>query len=196
MIRKLWTPRKEYDYGPRDYGYYAWTCDPEAGLAGANNVAPGSNSIVAVRIKVPETFTLTTVDYVQGTAGSSLTTGQNFIGVYRGNSPFTQIAVSADITTTFNTGTGIKSVPMVDQTQVIQGGPGVFVYVAIVSNGTTPPKLYNAGIGSQSSGVWNLNMTSGVDKRCVAAGTATTALPGTLVPTGANQSTLYWYGLR
>lgn len=113
---------------PSDYGLKAWSMDPSQG---ANSQVLTSGTLVMVGIKIRSTMTLSNAVLVVSTAGSTLTSGQNLVGLY--DSSGARLAQSADQAANW-TSTGVKSIPFTSSAVV---NPGTY-YVAILSNGTTP----------------------------------------------------------
>lgn len=116
------------------------------------------------------------------TGGSGLTAGENFAGLYSltGN----QLAVTADQSTAWLANQGIQ-MPLVTP-YVNQSSQNL--YVAILSNGTTPPTLIR-GSGTQAANIGNP-----ANFRSASAGTAAT-LPSSL-GTLASSAGFLWFGLN
>jgi hypothetical protein len=147
----------------------AWTCSDPSEIQGSNAPAAGVLTLAEffVRGGAP---TISTIAVYVGTAGSSLTSSENFAGIY--NSSGTLKGSTADQTTAWGT-TGLKSMAL---TSAFTSIPAGRYYLAILSNGTTPPafrapaavpNLANAGL-------------SGANLRYAAYSSSLTALPGTI----------------
>lgn len=155
-----------------------WTFDPaSATLAQA---APAAGAMQVAKIYLPAGGAIAKVIFQTTVAGTSLTTGQNFIGVY--DSTGALIGQSADLTTMFgavanNTVTLVT--PTVSQT------PGAEIFVALLWNGTTGPQLR----GINGTAIANIGISAVADNRFSVAGTAQTALPS-VMPTKTATSTI------
>lgn len=126
-------------------GIKSWNYD--LALATANQSTDGSGwvDMVSVPLVIP---TVSTVHFYVSSAGSGLTAGRNFVGLY---SEAGSLLGSASTDSVF-TSTGFKSVS-------ISATPtGSTVYVAFLSNGTTDPKL--AGLPTSTVNGANGNRTS------------------------------------
>jgi hypothetical protein len=140
---------------------------------------------------VPTTISVTNITVAISNAGSGLTSGQNFMGLY--SSSGTLIGTTADQTTNFSS-TGIKVAALIGGPYTITGGSNTFVWVAFVANGTTLPKPIGSGIGVV--GLANLGLTAAT-YRGAYNGTASTALPSSITPS-SNSSTsnvLVFFGI-
>lgn len=147
---------------PAASGLQSWLYDPEAAVTG---VILATGVVYLHRFVVTQGFLASNVVATVTTQGSTLTSGQNFVGLY--NSSGTRIAVSADQTTAWGT-TGAKTMAM---TTPVWLAPGTY-YVGFLAVGTTPPTFaaaggfqnaYNAGLsgatlrhGSQLTGQTSL----------------------------------------
>jgi len=134
---------------PVDYGWKAWTFD--IALAITAGVAT-SGLLYLQAIKIPAATTISNVILNIVTAGSGLTSGQCFAGLYQGG---TLLASSADQSAVW-TSTGTK-VMALSSTQNVSAGT---IYVGWFSNGTTNPAMAriqntNAGVnGGLAVGGW------------------------------------------
>ena len=137
------------------------------------SAAATSGTVYLIRVPLyGGTATITNVIVAVQTAGSTLTTGQNFAGVY--DSAGTKLGGTADQTTPWGS-TGLK-------TMALTGGPftttSQFVYVVLVSNGTTPPAFARLGGGSALASLITLS-SAGSQMPFATNGTGT-ALPASL----------------
>lgn len=156
---------------PQDSGYLTWNYDPS--LTGSGATALTAGAITLIRVNVRTTMTVTSVVAGIKTAGSGLTSGQCFAGLY--SSSGTLIAATADQASNWGTGTGIK-------TMALAGGPYTlapgYYWVALVANGTTPPVFFY----NQNSNAALANAGTSVSAaRWAANGTGTT-LPPAITP--------------
>lgn len=169
---------------PGDQGLIAWSGDP----AGAGvSASPASGGVRLMRIILRRAATLNTVWVVVATAGATLTSGQNFIGLY--TSAGTRVALTADQTTAWGT-TGIKSAAFTSSYAAAAGS----YYVALLSVGTTTPLF--AATSVQSSGLAanvNLSVSTG---RSLNGPSAQTSLPTSITMASNTLGTsLYWVGV-
>ncbi len=148
-------------------GWLSWNFDPANGQSGSVLVA---GTVYMLRIEVRVSTTITNLGTAVTSAGSGLTVGQNFAGLY--NSAGTRLGVTADQTTPWSS-TSYKSMALTVPQAVT---PGTY-YVALLSNGTTPPTILRNG--SQSTGAINANLTA-VDYRWSTGPTAQTTLPASI----------------
>jgi hypothetical protein len=156
---------------PQNAGVVAWTMDPlgVAGNTGALN--PGIIFLIAFWTGQAETFAA--IAYNVSTAGGTLTSGENFAGIYSvGATTATRVAVTPDQTTNFGS-TGVKTPNFT--ASYIGSAPGMY-YAAFLCNGTTGVTLTG---GSTAAALSNVN-TSGGGMRLATYGTGQTTLPGTL----------------
>jgi parallel beta-helix repeat protein len=175
-----------------DTGYLAWNFD--VGVS-SNGTVPGSGVVNLIRVNIRRAMSVTNVILGVTTLGSTLTSGQNFAGLYAGQTAgaYTAgqlIGTSADQTAAFGS-TGLKTIPLT-------GGPfalpaGTFAWVAVVSNGTTPPALFRSG--SLNAPAMNAGFAAAT-ARWATNGTATTALPGSITPSSNTLAGVgYWAAL-
>lgn len=165
---------------PRNYGdasanpLLAWTGRPGA----ASNSSGLSSGIMGLtKMYIPRSTPITRLTLYVGTAGNTLTTGQNFVGLYTNAGVL--IGTSADQTTAWGT-TGVK-------TAALTGGPFVanssnvedyWVWTAVLGNGTTPPAFFNE---TNAAAFLNLGLSAAQSRSCF-SGSAQTALPGSFTP--------------
>jgi len=165
---------------PSDFGLVAWAYDPVI-AAGASN-AQSNGVITAVRLRVPAGV-ITNIILGINSAGTSMTSGQNFAGLYSGDGQ-TLLSATADQSANW-AATSFAAVTMaLTAAQTVAAG---YVYVAWYANGT----------GSNPKWQWNaasnfINATLGNSTARFAHGGsgATTALPASLTLTTNGDS--YW----
>lgn len=123
------------------------------------------------------------------TGGSSLTSSQNFAGLY--DNAGTKIGGTADQTSAWGS-SGLKTMALVS-------GPfttsAPFVYVVLVSNGTTPPAFARTGGGALVASLSTLSSSS--SGMPFATNGTGTALPGSLTysSNSATGAQPFWVGL-
>ncbi|MET9385302.1 hypothetical protein ABZY09_30580 [Streptomyces sp. NPDC002928] len=131
-----------------DMGLLLWTGDPAYATA---TTTLTSGTVYTVKLNVRQAMTATNLIYSVFTAGSTLTSGQNFVGLY--DSSGNRVAVSADQTSNWGS-LGTMVTPF---TAPVALTPGAY-FAAWLSNGTTPITL-TRGTGLQSAMV-NVNQTA------------------------------------
>lgn len=164
-------------------GYLAWNFD-QAKCQGST--VPAANGTVNVmKLWTPRALTsVTNVHLHVGTAGATLTSGQNFAALYTGAKAL--VGTTADQTTAWGSA-GMKTMALSGGPYTLQAG---FFYVAMFSNATTRPALARI-----SNFVVNNGLLSAANARWATADTGrTTSMPATL---GAfTASTLsFWAGI-
>lgn len=171
-------------FNPTDHGLVAWNYDPSQGSASG---APVSGTVRMVRM--PAIVQPTTVNGVAlhvATGSVTPVAGQNFVGLY--DSAGTRVAVSAAITTQFNTSDADAIVPF---TAPYVAAAGVY-YAAVLVVAATPA-AFTASSNAGSDGNFNLTAATG---RFTNGPAAQTSLPASIVMasrTLSAQST--WAGL-
>ena len=180
-------------FTPADFGLLAWNYDP--GVASTSST-PTTNVINLVRINVRQAISVTNVVLAITQAGASLTSGQNFTGLYAGQTvgSYTAgglIGTSADQTSAWGT-SGFK-------TAALTGGPftipgGTFVWAVILSNtSSTTPQFFRTG--NLAAAPMNGGLTA-ANSRWATNGTATTTLPGSVTPASNTPAGIgFWAGL-
>jgi hypothetical protein len=173
------------EFLPEDYGLIGWTHDPAEAVGSTNTLAAGQPTFYLLRAAVD--------GYVDSVfmnctlAGATLTSGQNFLGLYdmSGN----QLAVSADLSTTW-TSTGNRQYAFTAPTRLITAGERLALVV--LANGTTLPKF--AGLANPQA--ININRAATPSSagattspyRSGTLGSALTALPATVTFSSAGQA--------
>ncbi|MFD9618497.1 hypothetical protein ACFWB2_14675 [Streptomyces virginiae] len=164
-----------------DLGYKSWAYDTAA--AGTPLITTTA-TIYLVRLPCRRAETWTNLHLGITAVGSTLTSNQNFVGIY--NSAGTRVAVSADITSTFAGTIGEKTIPFVTP---LSATPG-FYWAAILCTGTTPVTLVR-GAGSVAD-LGNA-VVGAAGRRFGTIGTGT-SLPASITPSSiaATTSNTYW----
>lgn len=142
-------------------------------IAGNNLTVLTAGVLFLVKVQIPDGGPIGTVWFATGAAGASLTSGQNFVGVYTAAASGALLGSTADQTAlSFASAGGLKSVALTSATASQLSGASV--YLAFLFNGTTGPTL--RGItGSAIAANANLSVP-----RFATAGTGLTTLPSTL----------------
>ncbi|KPI24660.1 Collagen triple helix repeat-containing protein [Actinobacteria bacterium OV320] len=168
-----------------DQGFLAWTADP-AVISGSGFVL-NSGVVYLSRIKVVNRLTvISNLMYYVAVAGTSLTAGQSFVGLY--NSSGTLLASSADQTSAMGT-TGAKTAAITPQTLSVG-----YYYVAFLANGTgTAVNVSGAG---GNTGVTNINLATG-SSRSLQTAAGNTALPASITLGSQTPNiAVRWAGLK
>lgn len=162
-------------FNQADHGLLTWTQDP-ATLNGGYTLATGQIYLSKVKITSRSTV-VSNILYGVTTAGTALTAGQCFVGLY--DSSGNRLAISADQSTVMNS-LGAKTVALTAPQTLAVGS----YYVAFLAVGTgTLPSV--AGGGGISSTI-NAGLTTGTS-RFLNTATGNTSLPATI--TLSSQST-------
>ncbi len=178
----------DLSWGPTDQGFLGWTLDPAGEIGGATILTTGVVYIGAIAVRRP--ITVTNVWCAVSVLGSGLVASQSFLGLY--SSAGTLLSATATMVTDFGS-TGVKSKALTTPQAV---GPGIY-YVAVVSNGTTPPTLAR-GVTNVTAlaALHNQANESAATARFASNGTGTT-LPASL--TMANNVTTgqvnFWFAI-
>ena len=152
-----------------DHGLLTWTQDPATLRSTGDNVTAGVVYLAKVKI-VERSTVVSNILYGVVTAGTGLTAGQNFVGLY--NSSGTRLAVSADQTTNFGSA-GTKTAAITPQTLAVGN-----YYVAILVN-LTPGTIPQFATGAGGSSATNAGLTAGT-ARFLTALTGQTSLPASI----------------
>jgi hypothetical protein len=158
---------------PSKHGYLEWNYDPIA--VGTPNLQPISGTLYLLKITPQASGTISNVVLVMGTAGATLTSGENLVAVF--NSSGTQLGISADQSTSWAGSTGVKTIALTSPITVTAGAD---YYVAILAVGTTTPKF--AGTSSSTASAVNAGLSASLDRFCV-NGSGLSAMPSSLTLT-------------
>jgi hypothetical protein len=177
-------------YNPALNGLLLAACDPEM-LNSQTTLTAGVPQLFAL----PVTSAVTVANFVYNvaTAGSTLTAGQNFVGIYgnRSTNTINLLGLSADQSTNYGTANNRIAALTVQGGQSLTLPAGSTVWAAFLFNGTTSPTLQR--IGSQAiSG--NINLAA-PNLRSMVIGTGATTLPPTLDLSTATVASPLWVGL-
>jgi hypothetical protein len=169
-----------------DFGYLTWATDP-AEVSGLVTPTAGVLYLVRVPLRQAVATPLTNLHLGVGVAGSGLTSGQCFAGIFNATSG-ARLAVSADISGGLAVGEtthAMASPPSVT-------GP-VYVYLGVLLNGTTMPQLARGG--PSISGLGNVRTTAS-SKRFAQYGTGQTTMPSSItLASMVNTANAPWFGV-
>lgn len=124
---------------PADHNLIAWAFDPSCMQGG---IAPTGGQVVLIRLVVPQATNVTTIWLDFQAAGSGLTTDQNWAGLYDTSGAL--LGATLDQTTNWSS-LGIRECTLNTAPVAVAAG---YVYVAILSNGTTRPTI-RRGLNTQ-----------------------------------------------
>lgn len=150
---------------PRAHGAIAWTADPTTISTGANGLVAGT--IYLSQLQVNRSATAVKIYWGINTAGSGVTAGQNFIGLYNvSGTRLANVGIDARITTT-----GLFS-----ETISAAVTPGLY-WVAWVINASTMPQPYR----HQALNTTLVTFNQGTAQyRCASNATGQTSLPSSI----------------
>lgn len=171
-ISNLQTATATLDWQPQDHALKAWTQDP----AGCGSVGSASTAgvIYLSKVLLRNAGTVSNLYYTVTNAGSGLTAGQNLVGLY--DSTGTKLVEAADQTTPMSS-TGTKTAAITPQ--ALAAGS---YYIALLTNGTTPPQFMRGGGASGSALNVGLTVATG---RFLDFGTGQTTLPASITLSSA-----------
>ena len=154
-----------------DHGYLTWSLDPtRCTVYSSAATTHGQISLTKVKI-VNRATVVTNIIAALGAAGTGLTSGQNFAGIYDASG--TRLAVTADQTTAWGS-SGVKTMAL---TAPVTLAVGTY-YIALLSNGSGGGLQFAAdGIGL--TGTTNAGLTTATS-RALTIGTGLTALSSSL----------------
>lgn len=136
-----WTALSAVNEAFQQYGYLGYTYDPAITSGGAALGASGT--ITLCKIPWPVTRAITNI-VVCLIAGGTLTAGQNFAGII--DSTGARQGVTADQSSVWNAaGTAPKVMAVSGGPVTVAGaGPGGFIYVSLLWNGSVSPQFYKS----------------------------------------------------
>lgn len=168
---------------PGDVGLKGWSYDPVA-ASQAQAVSSGVVYLSGIYVRAP--ITVSNLWYVQSTAGTSPTAGQNWIGLYSSNGT---LMASAGLDSVL-TSTGLKQVSITSQNLTA----GLY-WVGLLMNATSQQALTTSAVGAVQ-GVAALGATTGATSRYAINGTGATTLAN--ITPSSNSSTnakYFWVGV-
>jgi hypothetical protein len=172
--------RLDNDAGPADQGFLAWSGNP---AYASDTGQPSSGGIRLCKIFLRRAATISNIWVCVTTAGATLTSGQNLLGLY--TSAGARVAVTADQATAWTT-TGNKSAAL---TASYSAAAGTY-YVAILSVGTTIPQFSAMSAPTVSPVNANLTVSTG---RFLSGPSGQTSLPANItMSSNTFNYTAYW----
>jgi len=166
---------------PADHNAIAWTGDPGHSMG---TTVPTTGVLHMVRLMIREEVTLTSVAYLVTTAGSGLTAGQNFIGLY--DSTGALLRSTADQTVNFG-GAAFRQANWSTPVLVPVGA----YWVAFLVNGTTAPTLGRYLSWTPAPEILNVGLTV-TTARSATSGAGLTALPTPVTMSARTLSGTNW----
>lgn len=173
---------------PADNGLLAWSTDPTN--AGGATILPTSGTIQLNRVDLNATGLITNAHIAITTAGNTLMSGQNYLGIYDANG--VRVAVSGDLTTAFGSA-GLVTAALTSPVRLASGR----YYVAILSNGSVLPTLARSStITANNINLTNIGLAAGT-ARLLSGPAAQTSLPTTiaLASQSMNVAASWWVAL-
>jgi hypothetical protein len=166
---------------PSDMGYAAWGYDP-AMVTGSTT--PTSGTLQILRINLKQAQAISKILLYVNTAGTTLTSGQNFAGLY--DSTGARLDLTADQTTAWGSA-GLKTMALVGGSVTRAAGD---YYVIFVSNATTTPAFGRTG--TLNATLYNGNGAAAT-YRFATGSTGQTTLPSSITPSANTAGgTAYW----
>lgn len=171
---------------PADNGLLAASLDPAS--CDDNGSAPLSGTVYMVAVRLRVATTVTNLHAVIGVAGSGLTSGRCFLGLY--SSAGSLLGQTADQATAWATAGNVKAA----LTTPYVAAAGTY-YVAILANGTTRPTFACGSTLGANFTPGNANMTAATARFGRGPATQNT-LPATVTMSSlVMDSNNYWVGL-
>jgi hypothetical protein len=169
---------------PQDQNLLAWSYDP---VMQTGNSTPPAGVLTLIKVPVYRACAVTNILLEVAAAGSGLTSGENWAGLYTADGAL--IGQTADQSSEWES-SGLN-------TAALAGGPYYlsqgWVYVAILTNGTTSPAFGRATV--QGSGAVNAGLTVATARHAVNS-SAQKTLPSSITMSGnAFSATAYWAAL-
>lgn len=162
--------------GPSDHGLIAWTQDP-ATVTGT--IALGAGQIWLQRVKATVSGPASNIHVDVQAVGAGLVSGQNFAALY--STAGERLGVTADQTASWGS-VGNKSMALTAPAAVVAG---TSYYVALLSNGTTPPTVRRS---TAVASLINFNLTA-AGPRFALSGSGNTSMPANIVVSGYTLAT-------
>lgn len=168
---------------PSDQNLIAWTFDP---ATCAGNSAPTLGTVYFSAVILRTAKTITNVILSLAVVGTTLTSGENFAGLY--DSTGVQRGVTADQTAAWGS-IGAKTMAL---TSPYAAAAGVY-WIAFVANAAAAPQFARASAVASGGSTSNAGLTAAT-ARYVTNGTGATTLPGSITPSSNVTSSPAWWG--
>lgn len=170
---------------PSRHSYIEWNYDPVVGGSGSQ---PTTGTIYVLKVSAQTGGTISNIIMtITSATGVSLTSGQNFVGLY--DSSGARIGISSDQTTSWAT-SGLKTMALTASATIQAGNE---YYVAMLCVGTTTPSFMRSGTNLTAPNAGQSNAL----QRFSVNGTSQTALPAsiTLSSNTASGAATFWVAL-
>lgn len=175
--------------GPEIENLLAWSFDQTLAAASGNVLTTGLVGLS--RIMVPQTLLVTNILCRLEAVGTSLTSNESFAGIY--DSSFNRLGQTADQSVAWAASTGTKTMAISGGAITIPGGPGVYIYGALLNVSTGTAVSFQKAPSNDPNGG---QATPGSNLRACRTTSAVTALPNPIATPSALVSTFhYWIGL-
>lgn len=168
-------------FQPSDQGLIAWTYDP---ISATNTSAPSLGVVQLVKVPLRYATTVSNV-LLQLTATGTLTTSQNFAGLY--NSGGTLLSSTADQTTAWGS-TGLKTMALTAAQTVLPG----YYYIGFVVNGSAACAFARGNGNAGASTTINAGLAAATYR--FATGPSGTSLPTTITMSSNSAASVPFWG--
>jgi hypothetical protein len=158
-------------------GLKGWAYDPATGPRNGA-ASQGTGKILVVKVELAAAATITNIIVDVFTGGSTLTTNQNLAAVYLATGSKVTSSETADQSTAWTT-TGIKTMALAGGPVTVDPGAAVWVWVALLTVGTTPPLFRR---GNNDAAVSNVGTSASTRRFALDASTGNTSMPSSLTP--------------
>jgi hypothetical protein len=176
LLRYPLSDVNDSEFNQTDHGFVAWTADP--GTISGSGFQLTAGQVYLSKIKIVNRATVVSnIVYNVAVAGTTLTSGQNFVGLY--DATGARLALSADQTTNFGS-TGAKTAALTAAQTLAVG----YYYVAFLANGSGT--VTNVSGGSGNTALANVGLTTATS-RALNTAAGNTSLPTSI--TLGSQST-------
>ena len=184
-----WTNPIAPPWTASDNGLLTWTYDPALATAA---VAPGSGTVYLSAVQLRVAATVSGVMLAQAGAGTSMTSGQNFLGLI--DMSGTLQAVTADLSTTFTTANQLVNPNF---TTPYAAPAGVY-WIALLVNSTGTIPTFRTSMASTSAS-WSASVNANLTAATVRNGTngsGKTSLTSITPSTNGTTGFMWWLALR
>lgn len=178
---------------PSDQSLLTWTGDSVGAFDSATaTLVSGTLQIMHVPLAFP--MTISNVVYAVTVVGATLTSNQNFVGIY--DSAGTRQALSADQSAIW-TSTGLKTTAMTSTWTPASTGMAAFCWIVWLSVGTTPPRFAILNNTANAGAIAAINAgTTTANTRVGRNAAAQTSLPATItLGSNVNNGVSIWAAL-
>jgi hypothetical protein len=171
---------------PAKRGFLEWNFNPEA-MNTSSKTLTTSGTVYLVKISPLYNTTVTNINVYMGSNGATLTSGENFLGLYDYNGNL--MSATADQTTAWGSGAPKLITTALTTPQTVYAGYDY--YVAFLFNGTTSPGF---AAGANVPGPMNVGLSNAYLRFAATNSTSVTSLPSTITEssnTSTNASAIF-----